>query len=334
MKHTITTLWAFALFTLLSGATFSSAQDEPKAKPKEEPKAASGNVMTILDAKGNERKLTKWKFLEGTRELTWLAPKAAPKNGEEKKEGEDKQPAPAPEKPKGPDALIFREKNSTNFKEGILTLVPLSSLRSLTYDYEEKTATAKVATSEKAEDDITLTGSAAEFVGINTITIQAEVDLGDLGIAELKYRGGVKEGIQGLQFSAPKPWPAVKGLTTRITINDDAEKPDPRKVKNLQVMYSTRTRQQVLSTKLFFRKTIKVDLSKLAGLKKADELGNDWELALSSGDTQTFTLLDPAMLDGQTVFFGGFLGQVPAGYQLYPKHVIKELKFGGEKVEN
>lgn len=333
MKHTITTLWAFASLALLSGSTLSLAQDEPKDKPKEEPKAATGNVMTIIDASGKERKLTKWTFIEGTHELTWLAPKAAPEKEEDKKE-EPGAKKPAPAQPKGPEALSFREKNSTGFKEGILTFVPLSSLRSITYDYEGKTATAKVATSEKEEDDVVLTGSAAEFVGINTITIQAEVDLGDLGVAELKFRGGVKDGIQGLKFSDPKPWPAAKGLTSRITINDDAAKPDPRKVKNLQVLYTTGTRQQVLSTKLFFRKTIKVDLSKLAGLKKADEVGNDWELTLASGDSQTFTLLDPAMLDNQTVFFGGFIGQVPAGYQLFPKHVIKELKMGGEKVEN
>src|SRR5262245_22470543 len=65
---------------------------------------------TIVDAAGKEIVLTKWKIAAGTRPLNWLA-----------KEG------PAPE------ALAFRETNSTTFKEGVLTFIPLERLESLTY---------------------------------------------------------------------------------------------------------------------------------------------------------------------------------------------------------
>ena len=50
--------------------------------------------------------------------------------------------------PTGPEALEFREENSTNFAKGILTLVPLERIRSIDYDNDKQVVTARVATGE------------------------------------------------------------------------------------------------------------------------------------------------------------------------------------------
>ena len=63
--------------------------------------------LTIVDGGGKELKIKGWKIVGGTRKLGWLA------------DGD---------KPTAPEAFIFRDDNSTNYKNGILTLIPIGSL--------------------------------------------------------------------------------------------------------------------------------------------------------------------------------------------------------------
>src|SRR5258708_18348253 len=79
----------------------------------DEPKA---NGPTIVDGAGKEVALKNWSITAGTRKLTWLA----------------KDGAPAPE------ALAFRDVNSTLYVEGVMTLIPLDRLESLQYDRAKK----------------------------------------------------------------------------------------------------------------------------------------------------------------------------------------------------
>src|SRR5271157_1719659 len=103
----------------------------------------------------------------------------------------------------GPEALEFRDEHSTNFVDGILTLIPLKNIRSIDYDNDKQTVTVKVISAEKGAADEILTG-ATKFRGINKLTIEAEVDKGDMGIAELKFQGGVPKGIHALSFPVPR----------------------------------------------------------------------------------------------------------------------------------
>src|SRR4051794_16242078 len=71
--------------------------------------------LVIIDHRGKELKMKNWKLTQGTRQLDWLEP-AAPKS---------KKGASAP---RGPQYLEFRAEQSTTFKEGIITLIPIASL--------------------------------------------------------------------------------------------------------------------------------------------------------------------------------------------------------------
>src|SRR5262249_1551877 len=75
----------------------------------------AGGVLVVIDHAGKEVKLSNWKFLSGTRRLSWLAP-AGKAKAKAEEGGEDEVPA-------GPEALALREENSTTFQNGVLTLV-------------------------------------------------------------------------------------------------------------------------------------------------------------------------------------------------------------------
>src|SRR4051794_17821330 len=85
--------------------------------------SAAEPAATITDAAGETTALKSAKFTLGTRRLAWKAQKAGTTDDQKL----------------GPLALEFRETNSTTFAEGILTLVPVSSVSSLTYDAEKNT---------------------------------------------------------------------------------------------------------------------------------------------------------------------------------------------------
>src|SRR5690242_4693554 len=95
-------------------------------------KKPAAGVLVVVDNAGKEVKLSNWKFLTGTRKMTWLA--AAGKSKAKGKEGEEEVPV-------GPEALEFRDENSTTFKDGILTLVPLASIKKIDYDLENRKVT-------------------------------------------------------------------------------------------------------------------------------------------------------------------------------------------------
>src|SRR5260370_2822443 len=84
-------------------------------------------VETLLtDAAGKEIVLKKWSLSTGTRPLGWLAADG-----------------------KTPEALAFRETNSTSFVDGVVTLIPLDRLEVLSYDAKERTMQAKVTELQK-----------------------------------------------------------------------------------------------------------------------------------------------------------------------------------------
>ena len=150
-------------------------------------KEAPAGGLVIIDAKGKEQKLKTWEFTEGTRRLSWLA--SARDKEPEKKDGKDdsddrKRRVPARPRVQGPEALVFRDENSTVWQKGVLTLIPVDRLRSIDYDNEKQTATVKVAAGEKSENDVELTGT-TRFRGTNRLIIEAEVDKGELGVADL-----------------------------------------------------------------------------------------------------------------------------------------------------
>src|SRR5271155_2567016 len=97
---------------LAFGLIFSGAAALP-AGDKAEP-----NVLTVIDQDGKEHTPKNWKFVAGTRKLTWLAPAA------EKEPAKGKKATAA-----GPEALSVSE-GEYPLKKRVLTFVPVDSVRS------------------------------------------------------------------------------------------------------------------------------------------------------------------------------------------------------------
>jgi hypothetical protein len=306
------------------------------------PKVAEPGTLLVIDASGTKtHKLKAWKFTLGTRHLAWLAPAAPPDKEpdpkEKDKDGKEARPVPKPPKPvkpvAGPEALEFRDENSTTFVKGVTTLIPLDRLRGIDYDPEKDTVSVRVATGDKADDEQTLTGT-TKFKGINKLAIEAEVDKGELGVAEVKFLGGVPKGIRGVRFAPGKVTAAPAGRPAVVTIVDK-DKKTPTPVTDLQVLYSVGDGAEKLSGLLMFKKTLKIDVAKIKKISPAEGEGNDvsWNVTLKDGGEDTLALLQTITLDGKEAVLEGLLGKVPAGYKLFPVHTIGEVEFDVKEKE-
>lgn len=262
----------------------------------EDPKPAG---PTIVDAAGKEVALKTWSITAGTRKLTWLAKDGA-----------------------APEALAFRDVNSTLYVDGVMTLIPLDRLESLTYDAAKQSVAAKVAGVEKP-----LEGS-IRYREINQVAIEAEVDRGAAGVVALKYRGGLlKGGIQSVRFPGAKPGPAATGDMVFVTVADKGTTfTEP--VYQLQALYKQPDGKELLSPAVMFKKTFKVELSQIASMKIHDDpkvKEVECEVTLKDGSEQTLTLLNAMPVDGKDATLEGFLAAVAAGYKLYPVRCVSEI---------
>ncbi|MGE3804953.1 MAG: hypothetical protein AB7K24_09805 [Gemmataceae bacterium] len=296
---------------LIVSAAFVLGADEPKKEA----------ALVIVDAAGKENKIKDYKILAGTRRLSWLvpAPKVDPKD----------KTKPLP--PAGPEALEFREDNSTTFAAGIVTLVPLDRIQAIDYDNDpgQQLVTIKL-TSTKPDEKIELKGT-TRYRGVNKLVIEADVDKGDLGVAALKFQGGFKDNsIRGLRFAAPKAGAALEGKTATITAADKMS--TKHEVVDLQALVRHPDGRLQTLPYLMFKKTLKVDLGKVKSIKfKDDPKTNEAEaeVALADGETLVLTALRVVPVDDKPTQLEGLVGKVPAGYKLFPLHTIAELNLGG-----
>jgi hypothetical protein len=283
------------------------------AGPAADPAKPAEGTLVVTDAAGKEQKLTAWHFVSGTRRLGWLAP-AAPAEGAKKA-------------PEGPEALEFRDDKSTTFVEGVLTLIPLERLRALDYDAEKEAVTVRVATGGEPAEEAP-TGS-TKYRGINKVVLAAEVDKGDLGVAEVKYLGGVPKGVRGIRFPETKVTATPAGRPATVTVADREK--DVQKVTDLRPLYRLADGGERLLPTLYFKKTLKIDVGKVRKLRAVEGKeapGSEWEVTLEGAAEETFTLLPKVTLEGKPATLVGLLGRVPAGYKLFPLHVIAEVEFG------
>jgi hypothetical protein len=286
---------------------------------------ASSNLV-VVDAAGKEQKIKSWKFVAGTRPLGWLAP-TTPAGGKEDKPAD--KPARPGNKPQqaesGPVAIEFRDENSTTLVDGVLTLLLPEHLKALEYDNDKQSVTASVFLSEKADGDLKLTGT-TKFTGINKVTIEAEVDKGEAGIAEVKYQGGAARGVRALRFPTPKPAPEVKGRPAFVAI-EDKETKHAEQVFDLQPLYRFADGGERLLPTLLFKKTLKLDVSKIARLRAdaRDAEGTDCHVTMKDGEEQTYTLLKTATLDGKPATLEGLVGKVRGGYKFFPASTLASV---------
>jgi hypothetical protein len=269
-------------------------------------------ALGIVNAAGKQEKLLRWHFTQGTRKLSWLA---------------------APEdKAGGPECLQLREEHSTTYVEGILTLIPLGSLKAIDYDPDKKSVrVTALATDGK---DVILSGT-TKYQNFNRIALDGEADLGELGAAEVKLQGGDAKGVRGVRFPAPQPASEVRGRTATV-LADDKEK-SVHAVAGLTPLYLSGSTYRTLP-ELMFKKTVKIDLDKMIKLRRlppADkkQTALEFEVTLGSGEQHNLTLLTKIEHDGKTAQLVGLVGQVAVGYKLFPLHTIAELRFEEKKKE-
>ena len=106
------------------------------------------------------------------------------------------------------------------------------------------------------------------------------------------------------------------------------EKKTTHKVAELQPLYRTAGGER-LSPVLWFKKTLKVDLSKIRKIAANDSEDEPaWTVTDQDGE-QTLTPLLKTTIDGKPAELEGLLGRVPAGYKLFPVHTIREVQFEG-----
>jgi hypothetical protein len=289
---------------------------EKKEKGDKPEKKAEANDLVVLDGAGKEVRLSTWKFLSGTRLLPWLAPGERPKGKQE---------------PASEEALELREEGSTTFQKGILTLVPVTALKQIDYDAEKMTVRVTyLRAGEKGPEEGVLTGS-TRYRGINKLTLEGEVDLGELGKAAQKVHGGSAKGARSIRFPSPKPVPAAKGRPAYIIGKDKEKTVHP--VTDVQALYAVSRSKAVLIPKLMFKATVKIDLAKLDRLRVPEDDreggdGYDFEVTLKGGKQLTLTLLtETNPEDGKPAQLQGLVGRVPAGYKLFPPHTLVEVQF-------
>jgi hypothetical protein len=307
----------------LSLAVLADDKGPPK---KPDPKAADAGALVVIDAAGKEQKLKTWKFITGTRHLGWLAPqppedKTAPRKPPRK---DDEDGPPAKPAAVGPEALEVRPQTELKFAEGVLIFVPLDRLAAVDFDNEAGTMTAKVAVAGGEE---MLTGT-TKYKRINQVGLEAEVDKGDLGIAEVRYASGSK-GIRGLRFPSPKaPAAAPTGRPASVTSIDGDQK-TTHKVFDLMPLYRFADGSEKLLPTLAFRKTLKIDVVKITKITigEADKDEPSWQVQMKDGTDEMLTLLSELEVAGRKGKLEGLVGTVPAGYAFFPTGALSEIAF-------
>ena len=267
--------------------------------------------LIVIPPKGDkEVKLIDWRFSVGTRRLDLDGSPPAKTKAK---------------KPTGPEYLEFREEKSTTFLDGILTLVPVTSLRKLDYDNDKKTVTAVVV--KAGDKDETLVGP-TKFKGLNKIVLEAETVLEGLGNATVKFNGGTTDGLRSIRFPQPQAAAAAKGVAASI-VAVDKEK-TKHLANGLQPLYRVDGAERLLPY-VMFKKTVRIDMDKIASLRfipsEDKKISNDFEVTLRDGAKHTLTMLTKIELEkAKSAVFEGFIGRVPVGYKLFPPHTIQELR--------
>jgi hypothetical protein len=275
------------------------------------------HLMVVPPAGGKEVKLVDWRFTLGTRRLDLDG--AAPAKSKTKK-------------PTGPEYLEFREDKSTTFQDGILTLVPMTSLRKLDYDNDKKTVTAVVVKAGDKEE--TLSGT-TKFNRINKIVLEADAVLEGLGNAVVKFNGGTTDGLRSIRFPQPQAAGEAKGTVASIVAADKER--TKHAALDLQPLYLVDGTYRLLPY-VMFKKTVKIDMDKIASLRfipseDKKKISYDYEVTLRDGVKHTLTMLTKIDLEkAKSAVFEGFIGRVSVGYKLFPPHTIQELRVAtGEK---
>jgi hypothetical protein len=260
---------------------------------------------TVTDTEGKEVKVAGVKFSTGTHRLSWLG-----------------DPAGATEDAKkGPLALELREPHSTTYNKGIVTYVPVDSLESIKYDYDKQVASVAI----KGLTD-PLAGT-LHYKGINVLIFTGTVDG-----KSTAFSGGAftKGNIKAVAFSGAKPVPVRKGENWQVQIDQKSADNPTLKAANFKFLYRYPGGVEVLTDAVTLRKAepLKFDDSVKAYTTLAVDANTNTIVAeVLVGDAEKVIVIPPTIeKDGKTGTLAGILGEVEAGWKLFPLHTIKSMK--------
>ena len=261
---------------------------------------------TVTDVEGKEVKVTALKFGTGTQRLTWLADPGGTT--------EDAK--------KGPLALVLREPHSTTYSKGIITYVPVGSVESIRYDYDKQVAS--VAVKGLADP---LAGT-LQYKGINVLAFGGTAD----GKAAT-FSGGsfTKDHIKAVAFPDAKPPVAKKGGSPWLVQIDQPKAENPTlKASNFKFLYQFPGGVEVVTDAATVRKG---DPFKLDDAVKAftpvavDQNTHMAAVEVQIGDAEKIVVIPQEIeKDGKKGTLAGLLGEVDAGWKLFPLHTIKSMK--------
>jgi hypothetical protein len=288
---------AAGLTVALAVALAAVADDEP-GKP-------AGEVV-VTDVDGKETKLTGVRLTSGTRRLGWLGdPKAT-----------------NPDARLGPQAVEVREPNSTTFARGVITLIPVASLESAKYDYEKLSVSISV---KGLKDPVQGT---LQYRGINTLGIAGTAD-GKAATFTAGAQG--KAAVKSVVFPDPKPLPEGKGgVNWAVQIVHPAANNPTVKARNLKVLYQFPGGAERLAEGIPVRKGEPIPFDK--NLTRFEMLANDTNTNIAAAEVETGPKTErvvaiPLMVEenGKSGTLVGLVGEVEAGYKLFPLHTIKGI---------
>ena len=287
------------------------------ARGGEEP--AAGEAV-VIDVDGKEHQISSVKFTTGTRRLAWLAD---PKGSTE-------------ESKKGPLALEVRESTSAMpLAQGIVTLIPVGSLESVKYDFEKELVTLGVKGLSHP-----LTG-ALFYPRVNVLGLSGSSD----GKAA-SFTGGVrgKTSVKSATFGGAQPVAKSKGgATWKIQIvktrKDEPVVDDPTLIaRNLKVLVSFPGGIEQLVDGIPIRKGAPIPFD--ASLKRFELLANDFNTNFAAAEVEAGgaperVIAIPLTIeqDKKTGTLVGILGEVDAGWKLFPLHTIRTIRPSMRKIE-
>ncbi len=262
--------------------------------------------VIVITPNGKEAKVEGFRFLRGTRTLPWL-------------QSAEKKETPS-------EYLEFREEKSTTFENGIVTLVPIKSLKKVEYDTEKKTVHLVVHGSDQRE--IKLQGP-TKFVNLNKVVVEGNISLEGVGSAHVKLQGGtVKDGLKGFRYEPTTAVASPKDAPITV-IAADKEKSSHR-VHHLAALYQVGKGPPRVMEKLHFKTTVKLPLNDITDFKHvATDLkknSNEYAVTMKDGTTLNLMFLSKVDVDGQSAQFVAFVGQVDVGYKWFPLHTIAEFR--------
>jgi hypothetical protein len=265
--------------------------------------------VVLVDANGKEHKLTNVKLNTCVRRLAFLAdPKGVTDDAK-----------------RGPLALEIREPNSTSFAKGVTTIIPLSSIESVKYDYDKQSLSVAV----KGQEPVTGT---LQFQNINVISLE-----GRTNDVTAKFAGGKKDGFRSIAWPNAKPMASrAVGTAWQVQIYHPEAKHPSIAVRNLKAIYSFPGGVEQLADSLPVRKgeNLKFD----SALKKLEMVAVDTNPSFQNAAVEVTLEGNPEKLiavplindlGNRSGTLIGFIGEVDAGWKLFPLHCIKVIKPAG-----